>query len=124
MNLKEAAFTVYRQEVFNIVVTHLLTQGSKAMNSEGGCVYRANNGSKCAVGCLVSDDEYAYTSIEGLGVRDALKAMDYEPFHENILLLENLQHVHDRVKTESWEKALRGLADLFDFTMPAPWGSP
>ncbi len=42
-----------KQEIFDKVATHLLTQNEKALNSVGGCVYRTDKGLKCAVGCLI-----------------------------------------------------------------------
>ena len=46
------------QTVFNIVSTHLLTQGMKSRNAFGTCAYRGENGMKCAAGALIPDDQY------------------------------------------------------------------
>lgn len=48
------------QEVFTKVATHLLKQGRRALFAEKNgfrsCAYRGDNGTKCAVGCLIKDE--------------------------------------------------------------------
>ena len=50
------------QEIFDQVVDHLLTQGKRSIDknigSGNGCAYRTSSGLSCAVGCLISDEEY------------------------------------------------------------------
>lgn len=58
------------QAVFDKIALHLITQGRPSMElrddgkweDEAGCLYRDPNGLACAVGCLISDDDY----VEGL----------------------------------------------------------
>lgn len=45
------------QELFDRVVTALILQGRPALN-DGACAYRGEDGSKCAVGHLISDEVY------------------------------------------------------------------
>ncbi len=48
-----------KQEIFDKVATHLLTQGERAWSNElGGCAYRGIGGLRCAVGCLIPDESY------------------------------------------------------------------
>lgn len=48
------------QEVFNTVATHLFEQGEMAYDgSKESCMYRTDDGLKCAVGCLVPDETYS-----------------------------------------------------------------
>lgn len=54
------------QEIFNKVATHLLTQGKRSVASDGSCMYRGPEGTKCAIGCLIEDDEY-HPLLEGKG---------------------------------------------------------
>lgn len=57
------------QEIFDTVVAHLRKQGRKSTTLVNQhCVYRAPNGDKCAIGCLIRDEDYD-RSIEGLTVR-------------------------------------------------------
>lgn len=45
------------QEVFDYVAKHLIKQGVKSVDGPD-CMYRGVNGTMCAVGCLISDEEY------------------------------------------------------------------
>lgn len=55
-----------KQETFDTVVSHLRRQGRCAMDRLT-CVYRAENGDRCAAGCLIPDDLYS-SNLEGLSV--------------------------------------------------------
>lgn len=46
------------QEVFDIVTKHLLTQNERAADDIMRCRYRGNNGTSCAIGCLIADVHY------------------------------------------------------------------
>lgn len=61
-----------QQETFEKVVNHLLTQGVLATEdgtNKTRCMYRGHNGTKCAIGCLITDEEYK-PSMEGLGITE------------------------------------------------------
>lgn len=61
-NLQSKTWT--KNEVFSIVVRHLLQQKKRAMIYRDGtddpvmCAYRGRGGLKCAVGILIPDEEY------------------------------------------------------------------
>ena len=46
------------QAIFDHVITHLKVQGHPAHEEDGSCAYRAEDGSACAVGCLIPDEDY------------------------------------------------------------------
>ena len=52
-----------KQQVFNTVAKHLLTQKKKSIK-DGTCRYRYRNLS-CAVGCLIPKEEYS-PKLEGI----------------------------------------------------------
>ena len=53
------------QEIFDKVKVHLLAQGKPAVDwVTSQCRYRAPDGLKCAVGCLITDEAYT-PDIEG-----------------------------------------------------------
>lgn len=109
MNLREALESA-PQEVFDFIAAHLLKQNQKAMRN-GGCVYRSPTGLMCAVGCLLSDKEYAAIE-EGEGVRSIAYTVmpsldDYNPV---IPLLIDLQDVHDDSAPCEWLTDLHQLA--------------
>jgi len=123
------------QEIFDKVINHLLQQGGPALNynydDDHKCRYRSNNGLKCAVGCLIPDDQYD-PLMEGMGVIVTFPSSDplnnwiakyYEPHRH---LLGALQSLHDNIGMDgpgfNWQtEILRGAADIankFDLAMP------
>lgn len=109
-----------RQAIFNTVKAHLLAQGRKA-EREGydgypGCVYRADNGDKCAVGCLIPDDLYS-PKMEGTKARQLIAENEALARHLGISkeedggypereFIQSLQHIHDNRDPSNWSAAL------------------
>jgi hypothetical protein len=97
-----------KDELFFKVVTHLIQQGHQAIQQGhqakdgGSCFYRAPNGDKCAIGCLIKPELYS-PSFEGKAVRFLLGGdnpilKDPELIHlyrETDGLFEELQDLHD-----------------------------
>ena len=85
------------QEVFDIVVNHLFTQGRPAYDGVQGCMYRAPDGLRCAVGVLIPDDLY-YKSLEknqsDCVIQDFFDE-DLADWREHKNLLRRLQDIHD-----------------------------
>ena len=94
------------QEVFDQVASHLLKQGEKSANRNGGCRYRYED-KKCAAGCLIGDDEY-YSSLEAepWSILSSRKKVPCE--HAD--LIGRLQTIHDAKDAENWELELKRLA--------------
>jgi len=87
---------VKAQDIFDTVVTHLYTQGRRAVLAGGGCLYLAPDGTQCAVGALLEPDGPA-CQFRG-GVTDLIAAHpDDVPewLAENLVLLKGLQQQHD-----------------------------
>ena len=102
-----------RQEIFDKVLAHLREQGKAAVDG-GKCKYRATDGSKCAVGCLIPDARY-YSELEGHGpiyllAEGALPGI--EAFHGSFLA--ELQEAHDgglaTFGMGNWEFEMRDIA--------------
>ena len=86
------------QEIFDKVAQHLLTQprSTKIVNGYPKCMYRGDNGTKCAAGCLIPDDEYK-SWMEGSGI--------YGIYHKipslakisgvTLSMIMDLQSIHD-----------------------------
>ena len=110
------------QEIFDTVMTHLSTQGRRAYLNLEGCRYRTDTGLKCAVGCLISDDEYR-PNMEGIPVsllgRDMYRAPILRALiDDNPQLLQRLQDLHDTAnQIEDFIDAAKSIAD--DFTLDA-----
>lgn len=84
-----------KQEVFNRVITHLVSQGQQSVNVDGLCLYHSPSGTSCAVGCLISEEDYS-PSMEGADVGYIVRKYEnlqwMQQFGE---LLDDLQDLHD-----------------------------
>lgn len=106
-----------RQETFDVVARHLLTQNKRSRVIDEGavsssCAYRGDDGLKCAVGCIIPD-EYYTKDFEGNRVdheiiRDLLNFLGYD-----LALLKQLQNVHDLFEPHRWAKHLRDTAHMY-----------
>jgi len=86
------------QEVFETVAEHLFTQGWRAL-ADNMCMYRDREGRKCAVGCLIDDEDYR-PEMERLPVKALcrnFKEVLPPTILSNVYLLMDLQQVHDEV---------------------------
>lgn len=122
-----------RQEVFNRVATHLLTQmeqsrGQSWSPSEfyAGCQYRGKGGLSCAIGCLITDEAY-YPELEGKGIgmpaviealiKSGIDMNDgYKTYNAEMLC--SLQNTHDLHEPEYWYTHLRQIANNYNLTFP------
>jgi hypothetical protein len=105
-----------RQELFDYIATFLLKQGRGSLIADSknvsvtikgpACAYRGDNGTMCAVGCIMPDDVYR-PDLEGSGLI-AILAKNMGPWftavsvHET--LLRSLQGAHDNAAVHSTEK--------------------
>ena len=86
------------RDIFNNVMDLLIQQNAKSQNAGGKCLYRGDEGRKCAVGLIM--DEYNPLD-ENEGVRLIVEA-NYANATNKITLLEVLQAVHDLQLPEEW----------------------
>lgn len=83
------------QDIFDIVYPAMIKQGKPAIDEKGNCKYRAPDGSKCAVGHLLEDDEYN-PEIEGNSVEEAgIAHLIPDRLLPHVQFLVDLQHAHD-----------------------------
>lgn len=113
-----------RQEVFNKVATHLLTQKRKALNLDTGyCQYLCENGDKCAIGALIPDGHEAQRSGYTVGYSFFRSYPDLMELWEvskdgDVDFLFALQNIHDGSDVDYWPERLRLFAQSCDLTMP------
>jgi hypothetical protein len=107
------------QEIFDKSVEHLLGQNEAALTN-GVCRYRASSGLACAVGCFMTDDEYAVITEGGDAERaceQIKEATERYPAWGNTSwkrqLLAALQDVHDDNDPREWPEALRRTAKMY-----------
>lgn len=105
------------QELFDTVATHLLQQGVACI-VDGTPFYKGNNGMSCAIGYLITPENY-HKRLEGQGVVDegvyeAVEAsLGRKISEEELQLLYELQDTHDTCDPSKWPKLLRIIADEF-----------
>lgn len=119
--------TLTRQEIFNIVSTHLLEQDDKsAETDEKGlfrCKYRGPNGLKCAIGILIPDEEYnpewegkcvnTQNLSEGMPIAAACGIS-----RADVDFARSLQHVHDLFDVCDWRNQLKLFRSSWNLVWP------
>lgn len=122
------------QEVFDTVAVHLLDQGEPARRNAGGtgCAYRGVGGLKCAVGCLIPDEDYdaiiegtvtgpclfkaTHPSTRELKMRELLTKLDLV---QHLDLLRRLQFIHDDHDPDDWLNMLHETARKWELSSAA-----
>lgn len=123
MDIRQA-YTATEQEVFDYVMRALLKQGKPAVTADevntGGvrCVYRAPDGSKCAVGHLLTEKDMAriYRSRpdQNLSFRRITDTLALPYNSRRVQFIEDLQALHDSVaRKEDFVAALKRQAREF-----------
>jgi hypothetical protein len=97
-----------KQEIFDQVANHLLTQMQKSENIGRKCMYRNYSGLKCAAGCLISDEEYE-ERFEGCSWYKLIEREQISKYHER--LIQELQDIHDNYEVCDWKDELKYLAN-------------
>lgn len=109
------------QTAFNIVKNHLLTQMTKSIEeNEFGdtqCLYRGPNGTKCAIGALITDEEYKKIEdarCKYLGVYEVEDLQIVSLQGLTIDFLEELQIIHDHYEVQDWKNQLEIFAKKYN----------
>lgn len=86
--------TLTAQEAFDRVARHLLSM-SRQSRGAGGCVYRAPDGGRCAIGCLIPEGLYS-SGLESRNVASLVEGdAAFKPWRPILRLLRILQTLHD-----------------------------
>jgi hypothetical protein len=121
----DADLLLEEQELFNQIVSHLRSQNAicQRMLRPGipQCMYRSPDGLKCAVGCLIPDDEYVAVMEDHdlYLVIDMLKSPLKEKLKRHTQLLIQMQLVHDSKPVSKWEAEFKGYATRNGLVLPA-----
>lgn len=111
------------QEIFDIVAAHLLQQKARCVDRNGNCMYRGPKGLKCAAGCLIPDEEYTERfENRAVSAPDTQVGIWFRNrYTENqIMLITDLQRLHDNFSGGSWEDSLQILAIKHNLTFTPP----
>jgi hypothetical protein len=120
-NLHQASL----QDVFNQVARHLLTQMEKAIvivEDEPHCQYRTYSGLTCAVGCMITDEEYT-PMFEGMTASEVIRSFEcYGTTNKTATatkyFCDELQLVHDDHEPKNCYSELAYLANKHNLNMP------
>ena len=118
------------QEIFNRVCEHAVTQNAKSENYDCdspvyGCAYRGDDGRKCFLGVLITDEAYdpdlEGKTVASCSVRRALESSGIQSTGEprKWYFLSQLQDVHDDHEPHEWPRELRNLGDKYNLAIPA-----
>ena len=122
--MKPAVKALSKQQIFTRVAKHLLRQGKKALDASGNCAYRGEDGTKCAIGCLIPDGLYrpwfegtspGFWPQRQTGVEIA-EVSGLTP--ETVDFARRLQGIHDSYGVEQWPGRLRVIGDDHDLRLP------
>ena len=117
------------QEVFDKVVSHLRKQGCRSetdkKNVAGNisCLYRGPNGTKCAAGCLIDDEDFDPEMDSGYPVSDLFAKWPVvadKIGRDNQDLLTTLQNIHDEDMLVEWENGFKYCANKFGLIYTPP----
>jgi hypothetical protein len=113
-----------KQGLFNDIVSHLRAQNAVSQDDvpsrAGRCKFRSSTGLKCAVGCLIPDDQYEAT-MESLAtdlVIGMLKSPLKEKLNKHMGLLLSMQIIHDYTPLQNWEADFKAYATRNKLTLP------
>jgi hypothetical protein len=106
-----------KQEVFDIVSNHLLTQMKRSNDprskNNNTCMYLNPDGLKCAAGILIPNDQYD-PQFEGKSWCDLVSNKFVED--KFAFLIYELQGIHDWTKPEDWKITLIQFANQNNLT--------
>jgi hypothetical protein len=98
-----------KRKTFEVVKTHLLSQGARSTHPETiACAYRGEGGLKCAIGILIPDDKYnpewdeliiaIGTDNYRYHVEDLLNVIREAGYTRDEDFLAKLQSIHDTAR--------------------------
>lgn len=111
--------TDFKQEIFDKVAKHLLTQKVKCLNKYRYYAYfDAETNMKCAVGCLIPSKDYSKKfeklCVDSYIVNEVTNFFRDSGYSENELdLIGKLQVLHDRYEPGCWRDRLKLLAKIY-----------
>ena len=103
------------KEIFHKVRTHLLTQLERSATSSGFCMYRGPNNLKCAVGCLIQDNEYEESMENVCAENLSFGFPQLQHLAQHAEILEKLQKIHDTCYPQDWEAKLDRLQEEYGY---------
>jgi len=100
-----------RENIVKTAMNFLLKQGARSQQKGEGnrCALRGDNGTRCAIGCLIPNREYD-PKFEGYSVIFEPKIQSAARIHPNDhLLAQDVQDIHDNLPPRAWKAAFQKL---------------
>ncbi|UOL48624.1 hypothetical protein [Pseudomonas phage Astolliot] len=96
------------QAVFDFIYTHLKTQKAVSEDKTGSCLYKGDNGLKCAAGCLIGDSEY----IKSIEHQSWPEVAEFFSIQRHTNMISEFQLIHDGVNYPNgdWVGEVKSLA--------------
>lgn len=119
-----------KQQHFDIAYRSVIAQGKPSVTKKGTCRYRSRDGSKCAFGFLLKDEDYrpAMDPYEGMIASKVIKQYELIGFDPDLRFYDELQSCHDLAACESdgdnarfierYKRRMTALAAEFNLTVP------
>lgn len=112
-----------KQEMFDIAAKHLLKQNKQCgyfddEQNKFRCLYRGDDGTKCAIGALIPDELYC-ESMENKTAQSLVEHHDgISEIFDDGWFANRLQRVHDDNPEDKWYPALKTFAavEFLDFS--------
>jgi hypothetical protein len=106
-------------QIIDYVTPLMLAQNAKSEVSRWGCLecaYRGNDGRKCPVGMLMSDEEYAELEANDGKFKSAHRVCDHFMItgQNTRIVLTKLQSVHDGHDPSQWASKLATLRGKYE----------
>lgn len=109
--------TASRQEVYDTIARHMLSQNRRCVNDRGDCKYLMHDDAgvlRCAAGCLISSDRYT-PAMENKRWNDLTMAAGGRGFGfstNHLQMIQALQDIHDckYIPPSEWPGELRTYA--------------
>ena len=112
-------------QVIDRVESILLTQGCRALKDSSThiCAYRGKNGTKCAIGHLIPDENYK-ADMEGESAVTLLAkyplVLGRKPTDGMVTILTRCQGIHDNYYPKNWRENFRQLREFHISLLTAP----
>lgn len=115
------------QEIFTTAWVKMTAQGHRSYKIGFGCMYRAPDGSACAVGCMLDDDTarlfdgQPHSGIGSIAQDEAVAVPDW--IKANLPLVEAIQIAHDNADrlgfVPMFQARMHSVAVEFGLQVPA-----
>ena len=108
------------QSIFNTAYTGMLAQNQRSQIGNDRCAYRGPNGLKCAVGMVLTNDEYnPLMNSESMDVAELLdRGLLPDRLVPHLKLLDDLQIAHDCDHPRHWPTELAKIASKHKLEVP------